>query len=140
MNLTRYAVPFVTLATLVLLSDAPSVAAKTGCTTKDVEGNYTYTVNGTAIGTGPIAAVGVVSTDGAGNLSGIETDAINGTIIRRTVTGTYTVNANCTGTVTFTDNFNQTTHLDIVIGDDNSEIRFIQTDSGNVVTGFAKRQ
>jgi hypothetical protein len=105
-----------------------------------VEGTYDYTVTGTAIGTGPIAAVGLVNTDGSGNLTALETDAINGNIIRRTITGTYTINANCTGTVTFTDNFNQTTHLDAVIGADGGEIRFIQTDSGNVVTGFAKRQ
>jgi hypothetical protein len=140
MSTTRYAVQIAGLASLVFLSEARPAAAKSGCTTKDVNGNYDYTVTGTAIGTGPIAAVGLVSTDGSGNLSAVETDAINGTIIRRTVTGTYTVNANCTGTVTFTDNFNQTTHLDIVIGDDSRGIRFIQTDPGNVVTGSASKQ
>jgi hypothetical protein len=137
---TRSAGHIVGVAGLLFLSDASPAQAKTSCTLKSIEGSDGYSVNGSNIGSGPLAAVGLVSSDGAGNLSATETDSINGTIVRRTITGSYTVNANCTGTVTFTDNFQQTTHLDFVAVKEADELQFIQTDSGTVTSGIAKKQ
>jgi hypothetical protein len=137
---TRSAGHIVGVAGLLFLTDASPAQAKPVCTLKSVEGSYGYTVNGTNIGGGPLAAVGLVSSDGAGVLGATETDSINGTIVRRTITGTYTVNPDCTGTVTFTDNFHQTTHLDFVAVKDRDELQFLQTDSGTVTTGIAKKQ
>jgi hypothetical protein len=128
------------VAGLLFLTDASPAQAKPVCSLASVQGSYGYTVNGANIGGGPLAAVGLVSSDGAGILSATETDSINGTIVRRTITGTYTVNANCTGTVIFTDNFQQTTHLDFVAVQERDELQFIQTDSGTVTTGIAKKQ
>jgi butyrate kinase len=43
-------------------------------------------------------------------LTASDTVSANGQIIRRVITGTYTVNDDCTGTVAFTDQFGLTTH------------------------------
>lgn len=51
--------------------------------------------------TNPDAAVGVITADGVGGASGTAVLSINGAISPpTTVTGTYTVNANCTGSIT----------------------------------------
>jgi hypothetical protein len=56
------------------------------------------------------------------------------------ITGTYTVNDDCTGTVTFTDQFGLTTHLDFVLAQGHQELNFIQTDPGTVTTGIGRKQ
>jgi hypothetical protein len=128
------------VTSLLFFAEAQPASAKNVCSLRSITGSYGYTVNGTNLSSGPLAAVGLVSSDGTGNLTASETDSLNGTIVRRTITGTYTVNPDCTGTVTFTDNFNQTTHLDFVAVQDQAELRFIQTDSGSVTTGVATKQ
>jgi hypothetical protein len=125
---------------LLLTLGAVSGEAKPPCTTRSVEGNYAYLVTGTNVGDGPVAAVGLVTADGEGSLSASDTVSANGEIIRRTITGTYTVNANCTGTVTFTDNFGLTTHLDLVLAQGRQELILIQTDPGTVTPGVGRKQ
>jgi hypothetical protein len=54
--------------------------------------------------------------------------------------GTYTTKENCTGTVSFTDNFAQTTNADYVLVVERDEFNLIQTDPGTVTTGIGKKQ
>jgi hypothetical protein len=114
------------------------------CGLKSLDGTYGFRVDGTNVGgalvPGPVSAVGIATADGAGNLTGADTVSANGTIVPRTLSGVYTVNANCTGQATFTDNFAQTTHLNFVIVQNREEFSFIQTDPGAVTTGVAKKQ
>jgi hypothetical protein len=114
------------------------------CSAKTLDGSYAYVVNGTNVGgaliPGPVAAVGLAKADGAGNLTATDTVSANGTVLRRAITGAYTITAACTGQLTFTDNFGQTTHLDFVVSQNRQEFAFIQTDSGAVTTGTAKKQ
>jgi hypothetical protein len=125
---------------LLLKFDALSGEAKPLCTPRSIEGNYAYRVTGTNVGGGLVAAVGLVTTDGEGSLSASDTVSANGQIIRRTITGTYTVNGDCTGTVTFTDQFGLTTHLDFVLAQGSQELNFIQTDPGTITTGIGRKQ
>lgn len=127
-------------AALLLTFDAVSGEAKALCTTRSIEGNYAYLVSGTNVGGGPVAAVGLVIADGEGSLTAGDTVSANGQIIRRMITGTYTVNDDCTGTVTFTDQFGLTTHLDFVLSQGYQELNFIQTDPGTVTTGIGRKQ
>jgi hypothetical protein len=129
---------------LLLLSGggggSPAHAKHDGCDLGTVRGSYGYTVNGTNLAFGLVAAVGRVTADGHGNLSGTDTLSAAGTILRRTITGTYTITPACTGTFTFTDNFGQTVNVDYVALDGATELQFIQTDPGTVITGSARRQ
>jgi len=130
------------LALLLLSGGGGSTAhAKhDGCDLGSVRGSYGYTVNGTNLALGLVAAVGRVTADGTGNLSGSDTLSAVGTILHRTITGTYSITPACTGTFSFTDNFGQTVHVDFVAIDGGAELQFIQTDPGTVITGAAKRQ
>jgi hypothetical protein len=127
---------------VLLLSSGvkPAAAKHDGCDLGSIRGSYGYTVNGTNLGLGLVAAVGRVTADGQGNLTATDTLSAVGTIVHRTITGSYTITPACTGTVTFTDNFGQTIHLDFVAVDGATELQFIQTDPGTVFTGFAKQQ
>jgi hypothetical protein len=123
---------------------ATVTSAVVQCSAKTLDGNYGYVVTGTNVGgalvPGPVVAVGSATADGAGHLSATDTVSVNGTILRRAISGAYTVNANCTGQLTFTDNFGQTTNLDFVAVQNGREFSLIQTDIGAVTTGTAKKQ
>jgi hypothetical protein len=125
---------------LSLSGSTPPAEASHGCNQRDVQGTYSYTVTGTNVGVGLVAAVGVVTADGEGHLAGADTVSANGTIIRRTTTGSYTVTPSCAGNGAFTDSFGQTTHIDFAVDDHGAELRFIQTDPTTVTTGLARRQ
>lgn len=103
-----------------------------GCSYTLAAGKYSNSMSGTLGGVGPYAAVEVLTADSAGNLSGKQTSSLNGAIVRATLTGTYTVNADCTGTVSFSrfDDYNNllgTGTLDLVWDDNMREVRFLIT-------------
>ena len=126
----------------VLLSGGgvrPAAAKHDRCDNGSISGSYGYTVNGTNLGVGLVAAVGRVTSDGRGNLSATDTLSAAGTILHRTITGSYAVNPDCTGSGQFTDNFGLTVHLDFVVNDGGDEFQFIQTDPGTIFTGLAKK-
>ena len=87
------------------------VHAQAGCSVATLKGPYAFkdqgfttpghTVNGPTIF--PFAAMGVEAFDGAGNVSVSYTLVVNGTTAAGlTGSGTYTVNSDCTGSVSFT--------------------------------------
>jgi hypothetical protein len=64
-----------------------------------LRGTYMVTGGGTIVGVGPLTAVGTITYDGKGNSVNIFTVSVNGAISRGVVTGPYTVNRDCTGTL-----------------------------------------
>jgi hypothetical protein len=119
----------------------PGATAKPSiCSNRSVSGDYGFIVNGTNVGAGLVASVGQVTADGRGNLVGSDTTSVNGVLLRRTVTGTYTVAPDCSGQLSFTDNFGLTTNLDFVIVDQLEQVNFIQTDASTVTTGVARKE
>lgn len=101
------------------------------CSRARAAGTYANSMSGTVGGT-PYAAVELLTADAAGNISGKQTSSWNGSIIPSTISGTYTVNANCTGTVSFTRNTETgellgTGTLALVWDDDMQEVRFLLT-------------
>jgi hypothetical protein len=103
------------------------------CSVATLHGSYGFIFTGTANtpgGPSPRAGVGRIEYDGRGNLLGTLTLNIAGTVVlRRTFVGTYTVAADCTGTLseTFTDALDGEATFDLVIVDDGRETRAITT-------------
>jgi len=85
---------------LVALLFSPAQAAT--CSMASVAGNWAYTYNGTVfVPTAlPIAAVGRAHLDSDGNISGSQTHTLAGQTEVEEISGTYTVNADCTGGMT----------------------------------------
>jgi hypothetical protein len=113
-----------------------------GCRLRDLRGSYGIFANGTVVTpppgvpAGPFATVGrmVVNADGTATVD--LTRSFNGTITREVLPGTLTVEADCTGTLTF----GGVRTFDFVAVDNLKELQFIQTNPGTVVTVIAKRQ
>jgi hypothetical protein len=137
------------LAASVTLFGLAGTAWATGndrarCTVATLKGSYGYTVTGALAGgptPGPFAAVGRFTFDGAGNFQNVRTISRNGAIsLRVQGIGTYTVEPDCTGLVTFTDGGVVTLGTDLVIDGDGDEIRMIATSPGTVLTVAGRRQ
>ena len=101
-----------------------------------LHGTYLVAGTGTIVGLGPISAVGEVTFDGQGHSIATYTASVNGTIHKGiTVTGTYTVNPNCTGSHAESDG----SHYDFVVAPDGNKVTWIETDAGVVVSGTEVR-
>ena len=75
------------------------------CTVASLHGSYGYFLSGPLMGLGPVAAVGIVTLDGAGGLSAEDTVSNNGVIGHRNGSGAYTMKSNCTGSVSLNGDF-----------------------------------
>jgi len=96
---------FVWLFTIALVASmaVPLRADNDHCSLKRAAGKWSFTDNGTVVGVGPRVAVGILTLDSAGNVSnGLATSSLNGAVAQETFSGTYTVNADCTGTINVT--------------------------------------
>ena len=117
------------------------VQARHACSVATLQGEYLFTVRGDAPGyahTGgsPVVAAGVRTFDGAGNFSQVATVSMGGTIISRDpLEGVYTLDADCTGTMTVAG----TRHFDVFMSKDGSEGFAIQTDNGTIAIQTLKK-
>jgi hypothetical protein len=141
-KMARTALRIILFATLVAL--AP-VAQAHGCSMSDVAGNYGYTSSGTIVTppVGAFATVGHVTFGPTGNLSGAQKTSIAGNFFDETVSGTYSVNPDCTGTATVNiyhgTTLARTTNLNLVWDDNQKEVRAIFLTAGTVITIDAKK-
>jgi len=128
----------------VLVTITSNVYAQ--CSNATLTGSYGFTQDGFGTRNGraggpavPSAQVGVVTFDGAGNASFTTTSVFNssGGEFFEAIPGTYTVNSDCTGTVTLED-FGL--HFYIVTVGGGAEFFAIQTDIGTTYTVHGKRQ
>ena len=102
-----------------------------------MKGTWGFELNGTIIGFGPIAIVGVATFDGAGNWSRNERAVVNGNVLpREVIVGTYTMNDDCTGTTA--DTLGHTSEF-VLVGN-RKQIISIGTDAGSVATITLKKQ
>lgn len=86
--------------------------------------------------------IGRTGYDGHGHLSGVERASVEGAVEPvETLTGTYRVLADCTGTETFTfADTGQVVHADFVIVNQGNEILFLDIDPGTLLTVQGIRQ
>jgi hypothetical protein len=101
-----------------------------------LRGTYMVIGGGNIVGLGPADAVGTITYDGKGNSVNTFTLSANGDISRGvTVTGTQSLNRDCTGSLVQSDG----SHYDFVASPDGSRVNWIETDSGTVITGTEVR-
>jgi hypothetical protein len=119
------------------------VAAQDSCSARTVEGDYALSAQGKTEDLAHTTAnLGRVVVDGRGGLSGALTISVDGRIARgQHLSGTYVVNADCTGSETFTIGADPTPRTaDFVVSDRGRQIAFLETDPGTVFVGTATRQ
>ena len=117
-----------------------SGTAAARCSKATLRGTYLFAYQGLTVSgrdRGPFALAGSEVYDGRGNVrNSVSTSSTNGRIARFTrTTGTYTVNADCTGSVSYSDG----TRYDQFVAPDGSTIAFVQTNPGTVAAGFEPR-
>jgi hypothetical protein len=141
--LSAVAVTFLGTLTLGPVSFAKSVEDQDKddqCTVASLHGSYGYYVSGPLIGLGPVAAVGIVTLDGAGGLSARDTVSNNGVIDHRNGSGTYIMNSNCTGSAILNGGFLEfKADFTVVPESHGSEFTFIVTNTGTNQAGEAKK-
>jgi hypothetical protein len=136
------------LACLLAAAALTSVQAQGGpperCSAATLKGGYGYTVTGALTAgpnAGPFAAVGRFSFDGLSTFQNVRTISRNGTILPQVAgAGTYVVNSDCTGSITFTDGGVVTLATDLVIDDDGDGIRMIATSPGTALVVSGRKQ
>lgn len=113
---------------------ATPVAEADQCTALKAAGNYGFTLTGVLITTGgpvPIAAVGRASVDISGHVTGTEARSVGGGFANETLSGTITVNPDCTGSMNV--NFYEagqlvrTSVLSIVFVNNQQELQMVQS-------------
>jgi len=128
-----------------LMAMVPAVSlAEEQCTTKKLQGQYVF------IGRGFIEAAdpgvqrnhyGVFVFDGSSKFTGKQSSSRGGKIGREKLEGTYTLEADCSGTMTFGSIVNQGAllHWDIYVTKDGTKGHMIRMDEGNMaVRSFEK--
>ena len=100
-----------------------------------VRGTYIAHGNGSIVGVGPISTVGVMTFDGKGTGFLTATTSVNGAISKGMVSGPYTVNSDCTMTLSLSNG----TNYDSVVAPDGSVGDWIEIDSGTVISGTIRR-
>jgi hypothetical protein len=130
----------------MVAQESPSAAK--GCSNATLRGSFGYTSTGTLLDSfvpppfaGPFGEIGRQTFDGKGNTNATATVSSNGNISTVGVNGTYTVNSDCTGSMTLNiPDFGATVHANFVIDDGATELRAIGTDAGVIETRVYKKQ
>jgi hypothetical protein len=143
-------VPLAALAALTLIAAALPVAhaedRAATCSVSMLKGTYSVLAQGTVVAQlpnfpappFPFAEVAIDYLDGTGNISGEFTANVGGVVVPGTVAGTYTVNSDCTGTVTMQTNSGiPVKESFVVLG--NRSLRLVDTDFYIVATRTMER-
>jgi hypothetical protein len=113
-------------------------ASRAKCSEATLKGTYLFAQNGVEIKGNdqrPFALAGYDVFDGNGKVRGVSSGNFGGEVFRKDpFTGTYTVKANCTGTVTFRDG--AAAQGDIFIAPDGSKFAFVRTTPEDVSAGI----
>src|SRR5215207_2846 len=115
------------------------------CSKATLDGTYLFAHDGVDISgndQAPFTIAGMEKYDGNGKVKAVISANFNGNVVRHeSLSGTYTVKADCTGTVTY----GPTEALDVFIAPDGSMFTFVQIKPSDAVTsgfelqGTAKR-
>jgi len=127
---------------LCVATTLPANAAQ--CSIASVAGRYGYTTSGFIASSAttfvPVGAVGTITFDGHGNVSGSQTRVVAGSPLDETYSGTYTVNADCTGSFTvLVEPDTRTSTVDLVWTDNTNSAVAVFTNPGFILTATARR-
>lgn len=131
-KIARATLVVISIATLYV-SVVPAAQADDSCSTAKAAGDWGLTLSGTLIlPTGPVqgAALGTLSVDPEGNITGAEARNVDGSFANETITGTWTVNPDCTAIFTAkiyeSGQLVRTSVLSVVLDDNLREVRMVQ--------------
>ncbi len=112
------------------------------CSVRSLRGSYGISGSGTVEGFGTLVNVGIVTFDGRGNLTLVDTVSIDGVIFDRRTPGTYEVDGNCTGTALLhiTVPAMLEAHFKFVLVSGRTAFQFMQTDPGSLLSGVGQKQ
>ena len=138
------------LVALILLTGTSALGASGNtprigggsCSTSMVNGTYFYILGGTVSSGGadvPYAELGQLVADGTGDVSGKSFVNLNGHEETYTLTGTYSVQSNCTGSITLRLNSQLTNALTFQVINNAQAMIVAISNAGEVVTGKAYR-
>jgi hypothetical protein len=119
-----------------------NASSRAKCSKATLKGTYLFAFNGVEIKGNseqrPFAIAGYDVFDGNGEVRGVSSGNFGGEVFRKDpFTGTYTVKANCTGTVTFRDG--AAAQGDMFIAPDGSKFAFVRTTPEDVSAGIDSR-
>jgi len=133
-----------TLSGVIESQQAASQTPPSGYDGGTLRGGYEYRIDGTAVdcygNVTPIREMGRLSADGAGNLTGSSTVSINGYVVRRTLSGTYSINPDGSGSATLYPSWGPPIDLDLFVSASGLKANFVITDSGSTLTGAMTAQ
>lgn len=110
------------------------------CSTSMVSGTYFYVLAGTVASGGqgvPYAELGQLVANGSGTVSGQSFASVNGQSGTYSLSGTYSVQSSCTGTISLTVNSQSTTTLTFQIIENGQAMIVAISNSAEVLTGRA---
>ena len=110
------------------------VEGKPTCTTAGIKGTFGIALNGTPLILDQVAIGGQIKLS-SGTITGTENASYAGTITKTTVSGSYSINADCTGTMTLTPKNLPTLNLNLTVANTGNALVAIETDSGTVLSG-----
>jgi hypothetical protein len=129
---------------LLALSASVNAAAEEVCNVGSLQGQFVFTGRGFIEAVQPdIQRVhyGIFVFDGAGKFAGKQSSSRGGKIGREKLEGTYTLDADCTGTMTFGGIMNPSSnvHWDLYVTEDHKRGHMIRMDEGNMaIRSFEK--
>ena len=134
------------LAILLLASTSVAAWSEERCSIGDLKGSYVFTGRGFIEAIEPTIQrvhYGVFIFDGAGKLTGKQSSSRGGKIGREKLEGSYTLEADCTGTLTLaTVGYGRPgfeTHWDLYVTEDHKHGHLVRMDEGNMaVRSFEK--
>jgi hypothetical protein len=144
LNIIRNTFGAVAIAALALGLAPAAKADNKGCSASTLKGTFTYTTTGSVVAApapvGPYAEVGTQTFDGKGGISASGMSSANGNVIPVTNTGTYILNADCTGTFTLQIAPGITAHYYFVLAASGDQFRAVCLDPIAVLSRIGLRQ
>jgi hypothetical protein len=128
------------IVTCLFVGAAATAQGQEACSAQMLNGAFGFHINGTnvALNVG-FAMVGRFDANGNGEFSGSATESSGGDVGKISLSGTYSVEADCSGSAVLTFENGATAHLDFVLTDSGNEALIIDSDSGTIESGGAKR-
>ena len=133
------------LLAIALIVSYPLTSHASACSNSTIRGSYAYTIHGQVfLPNGPTLLInGLARTtfDGEGNLTELDAISANGNVAPGWVsnTGTYSVNPDCTGTITVTNGNQPLIHGQMIVAQSGNTIHEMLIDPGFATTADGER-
>jgi hypothetical protein len=103
------------------------------CSLRTLKGRYLFSASGKDAAGTDFSFAGSERFDGNGTIT--TKQSVNGSSAFIHITGTYTLDSDCTGSSSYSDK----THYNLFVSPDGSIFNYIQTDPGAIISGEEKR-